>query len=93
MAPTTSNVLQEQATGNEIYQSRSSRSPDSSTGGYVELPSDHAFSAFLAGLTPGRVLRDRERTFSPVERKRQAFLRQKAHLEALQRQERKGQAA
>lgn len=68
MAPTTSNVLQEHATGNEIYQSRSSRSPDSSTGGYVELPSDHAFSAFLAGLTPGRVLRDRERAFSRQER-------------------------
>lgn len=54
---------------------------------YVEVESDHAFSAFLAALTPGRVLRDRERMFSPAERKRQKFLRQKAHLETLRRQE------
>lgn len=51
--------------------------------GYVEKPSDHAFSAFLASLTPGRVLRDRERTFTAVERKRQKHLRALAHAEGL----------
>lgn len=61
--------------------------------GYVEMAADHAFSAFLASLTPSRVLRDRELRFSHVERKRQAFLRQKSHLEALIRQERKDTAA
>ncbi len=48
---------------------------------YIEYPSDHAFTAFLASLTPSRVLRDRERQFSPAERKRQKFLRQKAAVE------------
>ena len=48
---------------------------------YVETPADHAFTAFLAALTPSRVLRDRERMFSPAERKRQTFLRQKAAVE------------
>jgi hypothetical protein len=81
-------VQQEHATGNEIYQSLS---PVMVGTGYVELPSDHAFSAFLAGLTPSRVLRDRERKFTPAERKREAFLRQKAHMEALRRQN--GEAA
>lgn len=41
---------------------------------YIELPSDHAFTAFLAGLTPGKVLKDREVNFSPVERKRAKYL-------------------
>lgn len=47
---------------------------------YVETDADHKFSAFLASLTPGRVLRDRELTFSPSERKRQRFLREQARL-------------
>lgn len=49
---------------------------------YIETPSDHDFSAFLAGLTPSKVLRDLE-PMSRVERKRLAFLREKAHVEAL----------
>lgn len=52
---------------------------------YVELPSDHEFSAFLASLTPGKVLRDRERSFSTVERKRQKHLRALAHAEGLRK--------
>lgn len=48
---------------------------------YVEKPSDHAFTAFLAAVTPSKALRDRERTFSKSERKRQRFLREKARLE------------
>ena len=39
-----------------------------------DLPADHAFTAFLAGLTPGRVLRDREAGLSKVERKRARYL-------------------
>ncbi len=49
---------------------------------YVELPSDHEMSAFLAGLTPSRVLRDLE-PMSRVEKRRLEFLRQKSHLDAL----------
>lgn len=41
---------------------------------YVETPADHAFTAFLAGLTPGKVLRDRESGLSKVERKRARYL-------------------
>lgn len=37
-------------------------------------PADHAFTAFLAGLTPSRVLRERETSFSKVERKRKKYL-------------------
>lgn len=48
---------------------------------YVETPADHAFTAFLAQLTPSLVLKDRERTFSKLERKRQKFLRDKAATE------------
>lgn len=48
---------------------------------YIETAADHAMSAWLATLTPGKVLRDRERTFSKVERKRQLFLREKAAVE------------
>lgn len=55
---------------------------------YIETDADHKFSAFLANLNPSRVLRDRELNFSPTERKRQLFLRQKAHVEALARQAR-----
>lgn len=49
---------------------------------YVELQSDHEQTAWLASLTPSRVLRDRELTFSPAERKRQRFLRQKSAVES-----------
>jgi len=52
---------------------------------YVELPSDHAMTAFLADLTPGKVLRDRQATFTKVEKKRQRFLREKAKTETRQR--------
>ena len=48
---------------------------------YIETASDHAFTAWLATLTRSKVLRDRERTFSKQERKRQLFLRQKAQVE------------
>jgi hypothetical protein len=48
---------------------------------YVEGPADAAFTAWLSTLTPSKVLRDRERTFSKTERKRQIFLRQKAKVE------------
>lgn len=41
---------------------------------YIELPADHDFTAFLAGLTPGKVLKDREVNFSRVERKRARYL-------------------
>lgn len=60
---------------------------------YVETWADAAMSAFLASLTPGRVLRDRERTFSPAERKRQIFLRQKAAVEREARRAREVQVA
>lgn len=49
---------------------------------YVEMASDHEFSAFLAGMTPARAARDLD-PLSAVERKRMRFLREKAHLEAL----------
>jgi len=52
---------------------------------YVESAADHAMTAFLAGLTPGKVLRDRVRNFSKVERKRQTFLREKAATEKRER--------
>lgn len=48
---------------------------------YVELPADHAMTAFLSTLTIGKVLRDRERNFSKSERKRQRFLREKSRTE------------
>lgn len=48
---------------------------------YVELESDHQMTAFLAGLTPSKVLRDRELKFTRVERRRHTFLRAKARLE------------
>lgn len=47
---------------------------------YVETPADHAFTAFLAGLTPGKVLRDREAGLSKVERKRARYLREPRKL-------------
>jgi len=48
---------------------------------YIETASDHLFTAWLATLTPSKVLRDRERTFSKTERKRQRFLREKSKVE------------
>jgi hypothetical protein len=48
---------------------------------YVELPSDHNFSAFLAGLTPSKVLTDRTAMFAKSERARSRFLVQKTRLE------------
>lgn len=50
---------------------------------YIETPADHAFTAFLADLSPRKVLRDRSATFSRVERGRQKFLAQKQHVEGL----------
>lgn len=41
---------------------------------------DHAFAAFLAGLTPSRVLRDRH-LVTKVERKRLRFFVRKAEIE------------
>ena len=38
-----------------------------------DLPCDADFTAFLAGLTPGRVLRDRE-PVTTIERKRLRFM-------------------
>ena len=43
---------------------------------YVELPSDADFTAFLASLTPSRVLRDRSANHSKVERQRATYLKQ-----------------
>jgi len=48
---------------------------------YTETAADHAFTAFLAHLTPGRVLRDRGNNFSKPERKRAIYLREKTTLE------------
>ena len=48
---------------------------------YIELPSDHEFTAFLAGLTPGRVLKDRAAMFSKPEKKRDRYLRAKTKTE------------
>jgi hypothetical protein len=51
---------------------------------YVEEASDHAFTAFLASLTPGLVQRDRSSGFSKPERKRALYLREKRATEARQ---------
>jgi len=51
---------------------------------YVETAADHAFTAFLASLTPGKVLLDRAAMFSKPERKRAVYLRQKTKLELSQ---------
>lgn len=48
---------------------------------YVETAADHLFTAFLAGLTPGKVRRDLSGSFSPVERKRRQFLNDKNDVE------------
>ena len=48
---------------------------------YIEVESDHHMTAFLAGLTPGRVLRDRE-PITKIERKRLRFMHERLRLEA-----------
>lgn len=48
---------------------------------YVELESDHRMSAFLAGLTPSRVLREREALFSMSERQRKRFFVRRQEIE------------
>ncbi len=48
---------------------------------YVESAADHEFSAFLSGLTPGLVQKDRSAMFSKPEKKRDRFLRAKSKLE------------
>lgn len=53
------------------------------TTAYIEMPSDHDFTAFLARMTPSRALRDRERTLSREEKRRQVFLREKEILDGL----------
>lgn len=56
---------------------------------YVESEADHAFTAFLAHLTPSKVLKDRSAMFSKPERKRERFFRQrsKVELEEIRRSE------
>ena len=51
---------------------------------YIELPADHEFTAFLAALTPGKVLKDRSALFSRPEKKREVFLRAKSKHELAQ---------
>lgn len=59
---------------------------------YTELESDHLMTAFLASLTPSKVLRDRERTFTREEKRRQKFLREKAKWERLRKAMQEGEA-
>lgn len=55
---------------------------------YIETPADHAMTAFLGAMTPGKALRDRSAMFSKPERKRAVYLRQKsAHELAQERHE------
>ena len=42
---------------------------------YVELPSDHKFSQFLARMTPAKALRDRSAMFSKSEKQIDRFFR------------------
>jgi hypothetical protein len=48
---------------------------------YVETAADHDFTAFMAGLTPGKVLKDRAAMFSKPEKKRDRYLRAKSKTE------------
>lgn len=48
---------------------------------YIETAADHAFTAFLASLTPGKVLKDRTAMFSKPEKKRDRYLRAKSKTE------------
>ena len=43
---------------------------------YVELPSDHKFSQFLARMTPNKALKDRSAMFSKSEKQIDRFFRQ-----------------
>ena len=47
----------------------------------IETAADHQMTAFLSRLTPSKVLRDRELTFTKEERQRHKFLREKAAVE------------
>ena len=48
---------------------------------YIETAADHQMTAWLSRLTPSKVLRDRELTFTKEERQRHKFLREKAAVE------------
>jgi len=48
---------------------------------YVELPSDHKFSHFLARMTPSKVFKDRSAMFSTEEKQLNRFLFSKTQLE------------
>lgn len=50
---------------------------------YIETQADHQFTAFLAGLTPGRVMRDLDPIKTRVERKRARYLREKHAVELM----------
>jgi len=54
---------------------------------YIETEADHQMTAFLAGLSVAKVLRDRFSSFSRVERKRQVFLVEKTKVEERRRAE------
>jgi len=43
---------------------------------YVEFPSDHKFSQFLARMTPAKALKDRTSMFSKQEKQIDRFFRQ-----------------
>lgn len=60
---------------------------------YIETAADHQMTAFLSRLTPSKVLRDRELTFTKEERQRQRFLRDKAAVERAVAHEREVQIA
>ena len=60
---------------------------------YIETAADHAFTAFLSKLTPSKVLRDRELTFTKEEKQRHKFLREKAAVERAVAHEREVQIA
>ena len=48
---------------------------------YIETSADHEFTAFLAGMTPGKAFKDRSALFSKPERKRDRYLRAKTKTE------------
>jgi hypothetical protein len=41
---------------------------------YVETETDHLFTAFLAGMTPAKVQRDRRSNFAEIEKRRMSYL-------------------
>jgi hypothetical protein len=61
--------------GSKTYVPDAAEAVDNRESEYIEMPSDHRFTEFLAGLTPSRVLRDRERRFTKLERKWQKHTR------------------